>query len=393
MAEKTGTNTIGRWSEQEHEHFVNGLASFGKDWKRIAETIPTRTVVQIRTHAQKYFQKLDKMKYSLGEEVVETSLRSPSSRKNKSTSRSVKATIAAAPPAPRAVRSTRRPSRQPSTSRRGSLKKTKSEPLSIKFNRHRSSSAPSAPMFSPPPPPSTAPSSVAALLDPSSLVLLGLPQADSRFDEPVFGTGEDWIEELHASALLVDPIVPKKPSTSPKTTNRRSFSEYESPTGVKDDLSLRPTWPAFPPNLSSKRRRMSDASSLLSVEEEELDVQFLDTPAAPAAHNRARSGSVRALDHFGLSLALTEHNSSGAPSPAPPSPPFVPPIIDTDFVVAASPSNSSSSLPTSSASDETMTASLQSSPLMPDVEHFLSSLPSACIPPPSKTFNPDEFLF
>ncbi len=33
---------------------------FGKDWKRVAKMIPTRTVVQIRTHAQKYFQKLAK---------------------------------------------------------------------------------------------------------------------------------------------------------------------------------------------------------------------------------------------------------------------------------------------------------------------------------------------
>jgi hypothetical protein len=34
----------------------------GKGWKKIASLIKTRTVVQIRTHAQKYFQKLAKAK-------------------------------------------------------------------------------------------------------------------------------------------------------------------------------------------------------------------------------------------------------------------------------------------------------------------------------------------
>lgn len=33
---------------------------YGKGWKKIAGLIKTRTVVQIRTHAQKYFLKLSK---------------------------------------------------------------------------------------------------------------------------------------------------------------------------------------------------------------------------------------------------------------------------------------------------------------------------------------------
>jgi hypothetical protein len=40
--------------------FVKGLKLHKKQWKLIAEMIKTRTVVQIRTHAQKYFQKLHK---------------------------------------------------------------------------------------------------------------------------------------------------------------------------------------------------------------------------------------------------------------------------------------------------------------------------------------------
>jgi len=50
----------GRWTEEEHQLFLNGLEMYGREWKKIAGIIPTRTVVQIRTHAQKYFQRLTK---------------------------------------------------------------------------------------------------------------------------------------------------------------------------------------------------------------------------------------------------------------------------------------------------------------------------------------------
>jgi len=54
--------TSGRWSAQEHNMFLNGLKIHGKGWKKIAEMIQTRNVVQVRTHAQKYFQKLERCK-------------------------------------------------------------------------------------------------------------------------------------------------------------------------------------------------------------------------------------------------------------------------------------------------------------------------------------------
>ena len=41
--------------------FLDGLKVHGKGWKQIAQMIKTRSVVQIRTHAQKYFQKLSKV--------------------------------------------------------------------------------------------------------------------------------------------------------------------------------------------------------------------------------------------------------------------------------------------------------------------------------------------
>ncbi|EDR23476.1 hypothetical protein, conserved [Entamoeba dispar SAW760] len=48
------------WTDTEHAKFVEGLALFHKDWKKIKELIGTKTVVQIRSHAQKYFLKLNK---------------------------------------------------------------------------------------------------------------------------------------------------------------------------------------------------------------------------------------------------------------------------------------------------------------------------------------------
>mmetsp|Transcript_36168 Transcript_36168/g.87295 ORF Transcript_36168/g.87295 Transcript_36168/m.87295 type:complete len:1009 (-) Transcript_36168:436-3462(-) len=50
----------GRWTAEEHRLFLQGLEQHGKGWKKIATLIKSRTVVQIRTHAQKYFQKLAK---------------------------------------------------------------------------------------------------------------------------------------------------------------------------------------------------------------------------------------------------------------------------------------------------------------------------------------------
>ncbi|KAH8076031.1 hypothetical protein JL721_14 [Aureococcus anophagefferens] len=49
----------GRWSAAEHARFVDGLQRFGRrKWIRIAEHVGTRTVIQVRSHAQKYFKKL-----------------------------------------------------------------------------------------------------------------------------------------------------------------------------------------------------------------------------------------------------------------------------------------------------------------------------------------------
>ena len=50
----------GRWTDEEHRLFIEGMDLFKKDWRSIERHIGTRTCSQIRSHAQKYFMRLDK---------------------------------------------------------------------------------------------------------------------------------------------------------------------------------------------------------------------------------------------------------------------------------------------------------------------------------------------
>ena len=61
-APESGKGISGRWTVLEHDMFVEGLRRFGRCWRSIAELVPTRSVVQIRTHAQKFFMKLEKVR-------------------------------------------------------------------------------------------------------------------------------------------------------------------------------------------------------------------------------------------------------------------------------------------------------------------------------------------
>ncbi|KAG7399298.1 hypothetical protein PHYBOEH_009224 [Phytophthora boehmeriae] len=52
-----GPSKGGRWTSEEHAAFLEGIRLYGKDWRRVAQVVMTRSAVQTRTHAQKYLLK------------------------------------------------------------------------------------------------------------------------------------------------------------------------------------------------------------------------------------------------------------------------------------------------------------------------------------------------
>ena len=50
----------GRWSRDEHEKFIEAISLFKKDWKKVESHIGSRSGAQIRSHAQKYFTRIEK---------------------------------------------------------------------------------------------------------------------------------------------------------------------------------------------------------------------------------------------------------------------------------------------------------------------------------------------
>ncbi|XP_011651186.1 protein REVEILLE 6 isoform X2 [Cucumis sativus] len=48
------------WTEPEHDKFLEAIQLFDRDWKKIEAFVGSKTVIQIRSHAQKYFLKVEK---------------------------------------------------------------------------------------------------------------------------------------------------------------------------------------------------------------------------------------------------------------------------------------------------------------------------------------------
>ncbi|MQL87092.1 hypothetical protein Taro_019637 [Colocasia esculenta] len=60
-----------RWTDEEHNRFLEALKLYGRAWRRIEEHIGTKTAVQIRSHAQKFFSKVVEDPQRGGAESIE----------------------------------------------------------------------------------------------------------------------------------------------------------------------------------------------------------------------------------------------------------------------------------------------------------------------------------
>ena len=59
-----------RWTDAEHQRFIEALDLYGRQWRKIEEYVGTKTAVQIRSHAQKFFSKLEKEGHTSGSMVT-----------------------------------------------------------------------------------------------------------------------------------------------------------------------------------------------------------------------------------------------------------------------------------------------------------------------------------
>lgn len=57
---KSNKNSAGRWTNLEHNRFTEALRIYGKNWKKVEDHVGSRTGAQVRSHAQKFFLKVQK---------------------------------------------------------------------------------------------------------------------------------------------------------------------------------------------------------------------------------------------------------------------------------------------------------------------------------------------
>ena len=55
--------SIGRWTKKERTIFALGIYEYGPNFNKINDKIPTRNIIQIRSHAQKFLKKLKSSEY------------------------------------------------------------------------------------------------------------------------------------------------------------------------------------------------------------------------------------------------------------------------------------------------------------------------------------------
>ncbi|KAF8085495.1 hypothetical protein N665_0665s0005 [Sinapis alba] len=74
-----------KWSEEEHERFLEAIQLYGRAWRQIQEHIGTKTAVQIRSHAQKFFSKVAREADSGSDGSIKTVVIPPPRPKRKPT--------------------------------------------------------------------------------------------------------------------------------------------------------------------------------------------------------------------------------------------------------------------------------------------------------------------
>lgn len=58
ITSKNSNFNDGRWTKDEHNQFIQGIVLYGNNWKKVKSLIGTRDLVQVRSHAQKFFNKI-----------------------------------------------------------------------------------------------------------------------------------------------------------------------------------------------------------------------------------------------------------------------------------------------------------------------------------------------
>lgn len=82
--DKNQSKAVGRWTKEEHQKFVEALKLYGKNWKQVEEHVGTRNGAQIRSHAQKFFNRLERemnLKESIAKQTIGGKIKEKSQRK------------------------------------------------------------------------------------------------------------------------------------------------------------------------------------------------------------------------------------------------------------------------------------------------------------------------
>ena len=62
IAHNNKNYSVGRWKIDEHKRFIDAIIKFGNNWRQVQKYVGTRSSIQTRSHAQKFFEKLKRSK-------------------------------------------------------------------------------------------------------------------------------------------------------------------------------------------------------------------------------------------------------------------------------------------------------------------------------------------